>query len=190
VRLWDATTGALKQTLEGQLIRSLTFSPDGKVLASASFDKTVRLWDATTGTLKQTLKGHSDLVRAVTFSPDGKVLASAAEDKTVRLWDATTGAWKQTLEIHATITSLLFSEDGRYIKTNRGLLSLNSGSPDACLPQDQLIFVNDEWVTRDGQNLLWLPPDYRPICSAIFNNNVLASGHGSGHMTHIEFIWS
>jgi hypothetical protein len=58
---------------------------------------------------------------------------------------------------HVHITSVLFSEDGRYLKTDRGLLSLNSGSPDTCLYQEQsmhAVFVNDEWVTRDGQNRL------------------------------------
>jgi WD40 repeat protein len=161
VRFWDATTGAWKQTLEGHSgeVNAVAFSPDGKVLASASDDETVRLWDATTGAWKQTLEGHSYWINTVAFSPDSKVLASASADDTVRLWDATTGAWKQTLNINTTLESLLFSEDGRYLKTNRGLLRLNSGSPDTSLYPEQsicTIFVNDEWVTYDGQNLLWL----------------------------------
>jgi WD40 repeat protein len=59
VRLWDAITGAWKQTLEGHedWVHAVAFSPDGKVLASAAA-KTVRLWDAITGAWKQTLEGH------------------------------------------------------------------------------------------------------------------------------------
>jgi WD40 repeat protein len=95
----------------------LTFSPDGKVLSSASYNNTVRLWDASTGAWKQTLEGHSGRVTAVAFSPDGKALASALYNETARLWNVSTGSWKQTFETNATVKSLLFPKDGCYLKT-------------------------------------------------------------------------
>ncbi|KAL2859138.1 WD domain protein [Aspergillus lucknowensis] len=66
------------QTLEGHShwVESVTFSPDGRLLASGSYDKTIKLWDPSTGELCQTLEGHSHPVKSVTFSPDGRLLAS------------------------------------------------------------------------------------------------------------------
>ena len=71
------------------LVDSVAFSPDGKLLASGSGDKTVRLWDAKTGEPIQTLTGHTEEVTSVVFSPDGSLLASGSKDMTVRLWKVT-----------------------------------------------------------------------------------------------------
>jgi len=73
------------------MVYSVSYSPDGKTLASGSYDKTVKLWDAATGKELATLKGHSGPVQSVAFSPDGKTLATASDDKTIKLWDLATG---------------------------------------------------------------------------------------------------
>ncbi|QZZ23191.1 hypothetical protein J5X98_13130 [Leptothermofonsia sichuanensis E412] len=69
----------------GKPVNSVSFSPDGQLLASASDDGTVRLWRANGQWLKS-LQGHGDRVYSVAFSPNGTLLASASEDKTIRLW--------------------------------------------------------------------------------------------------------
>ena len=87
-RLWDVETGACVRTLEGHgdVVDSVCFSPDGKQLASGSWDETVRLWDVETGACVKTLEGHDEGVFSVCFSPDGRWLASGSGDWTVRLW--------------------------------------------------------------------------------------------------------
>ena len=114
IPLWDVATRTSIATLEhGELVMSVSFSPDGTTLASGSRDGTVKLWDIATKTNIATLEGHGEPVRSVSFSPDGTTLASESLDATIRLWDVATGTNIATLEGHRYgVNSVSFSPDG------------------------------------------------------------------------------
>ncbi|MDQ3922267.1 MAG: WD40 repeat domain-containing protein, partial [Actinomycetota bacterium] len=97
-------------------LASVAYSPDGKHLATGSYDKTAKIWDAATGAEVMTLRGHNATVEAVRYSPDGKVLATGSYDGTVNLWDVPTGRVLATFRGHSNmIRSLAFAPDGKTV---------------------------------------------------------------------------
>ena len=88
VKLWDAVTKENIATFEERVqIKSGSFSPDGKLIASGSENGIIKLWDVEKKESVATLKGHFGSVNSLSFSPDGKTLASGSRDGTVLLWD-------------------------------------------------------------------------------------------------------
>lgn len=98
-------------------IASLVFSPNGKILATGSWDGTVRLWNtATWRPIGRPMNGNISWVYSVAFSPDGKILAAGSQDGKVRLWNVTTRQpIGKPLPGNSTmaIFSVAFSPDGK-----------------------------------------------------------------------------
>jgi WD40 repeat protein len=115
VGLWDPTTGrklAWRQAQPNGLM-ALAFSPDGNMIATASWNRTVAFWDGMSLKELARLHAHRDMLRSLAFSPDGKTLATGSDDRTVRLWNLDTLQEIVTVkDPTGGVRGLAFSRDG------------------------------------------------------------------------------
>ncbi len=152
-----------RNRLEGhkRAVSSISFSDDGKTLASASLDKTIKLWNPDTGENTKTLKGHKVRVNSVSFSHDGKILASGSNDKTIKLWNPDTGENINTLKGHKeAIIYVSFSHNDKIL---------------ASASLDQTIKL---WNPETGENTNTLKGHEDRVNSISFSHDgkILASG--------------
>ncbi|MGV9364265.1 nSTAND1 domain-containing NTPase [Amycolatopsis sp. NPDC003731] len=100
-------------------LEHVAWSPDGRRVATASYDQTVQVWEADTGTKLLTLEGHGDRVWGVAWSPDGTRLLTGSRDRTARVWDAHAGIGLLTLRGHQEgVWGVAWSPDGRRVATS------------------------------------------------------------------------
>ncbi len=96
-------------------IRSVCFSPNGKLLATGAEDKLIRIWDLATRRVTRYLRGHEQDIYSLDFFPDGNRIVSGSGDKTVRIWDLETGQCSLTLSIEDGVTTVAVSPNGELI---------------------------------------------------------------------------
>ncbi|OKH58690.1 hypothetical protein NIES2130_13455 [Scytonema sp. HK-05] len=181
-----------RNRLEGHedVVQSVSFSPNGQMLATASYDNTVKLWRSD-GSLIATLQEHTQPVMSVSFSPDGQTIASGSQDGTVRLWDRNGKLIRFIKAHHSSVFSVRFSPDGKTIATgsedktaklwrlngqflktlgeHRGGVTQVSFSPDG----NTIVTISDSTTiklwTRDGKLLKTLTGHTGAITSADFS---------------------
>jgi WD40 repeat protein len=192
IKIWDTSSSACLQTLEGHSkeVNSVAFSHDSARLASASFDQTIKIWDTSSSACLQTLEGHSKEVNSVAFSHDSARLASASYDETVKIWDASSGACLQTLQVGTDLENVSFDSTGSFLHTTIGTIALQSigGSSMEDIAQHKRplhvatnFSVDGVWIQHAGENMLWVPSEYRPICSSL-SGTIVGAGVGTGRV--------
>jgi WD40 repeat protein len=118
VTIWDLPNRSRRREVRGHsdAILAAAVSPDGKHLATGSYDRNVLVWDIARGEVVRTLKEHTDAVTGLAFTPDGKRLASCSWDRTVRLWDWDRSRRILTLsDATAELNALAFAPDGAHL---------------------------------------------------------------------------
>jgi serine/threonine protein kinase len=171
-------------------VHSVSWSSDGKVLASGSEDTTIILWDAETGVKTFTLDEHQDAILSVAFSPTDPALVSGSADRTVRLWNVQTGTSLHTFSGHtADVTSVTWSPDGRLVVSGSWdgsvlLFDLRTGKLMRTLAQHSTAVSSLAWSPDgtmlacglwDGTITLWNTRKYQQIRTLTAHTREVAS---------------
>jgi len=165
------------------LVGGVAVSPDGRIVATASDDKSVRIWDATSGQEPVVLK-HHDLVSAIAFSPDGRFVATASFDGTARVWDTTSGQ-ERAFNQDGVVRAVGFSPDG---------LALATGSDDRAA-RIWNVTTGEVRVLRghlDTVRAVAFSPDGKVLATASDDRTVrtwdVATGHERTLLTHQDSV--
>ncbi len=170
VHVWNPTTGREQAALQGHrgTINCVAFSPDDRILATGSSDRTVRLWDINSGGQTAELVGHKDWIRCLAFSPDGRTLATGSQDSDLSLWDVATGSHLATTDWHGNgVTGAVFSPDGESLFTSSfdGMIYLSNPAL-LCLPTT----LPRQRGDRNAVLSLALSPDGRTLAAGASND--------------------
>ncbi len=197
VQLWDVATRTRIATLEGheREVRTVSFSPDGRKLASGSGDGTVRLWDVATRTIAAPPLDNGWQPLCVAFSPDGATLAYGTFNGSVPIWDARTGLKIATFDRHrGEVRAIAYSPDSAILATasDDGDVSLwDYRSGNFTTISGHLGVVSTLAISPDGATLASHSDAYHGIANiwdaATGRRDAALVGHGYGRINSLSF---
>ncbi|KAH8807357.1 WD40-repeat-containing domain protein [Xylogone sp. PMI_703] len=195
ITIWDLNSGSFETFcyFEDQ-INAIVFSYDDTQIAGAS-DKSIKIWNFNNRSCILTfeLKEIFHTPCSLTFSPDGTTIACSSWDK-IEIFDLSSGACVGTIAMNQYISHLMVDATNSKLITNKGTLLLNM-SPDgmATVEEPQYcgygIGIGDTWIIRNGQNVLWLPEEYRPryFFSSDVKADTIVLGSTTGRVIIMRF---
>jgi WD40 repeat protein len=177
IRIYDFATGELKALLRGHInvVNSLAFSPDGKLLISGGADYTAIIWDVQQRKLLQRLKGHKEQIYGVAFMPDGARAVTGSDDTTLRMWRVNDGGLIAELKGHKEDVSRALA-----IRTSDSMIASGDGTGEIRL-----------WDGKTGQFLKSLQSPSKGVGALAFSPDgqklLATSGRVSGR--DIGTVW-
>jgi len=170
-RVADQTQVWNKPEVHSDTVCAMSFSPDGKMIATASSDKFMRVLLAENGNVVKSFEGHTGHVLSVGWNADGKQLATASADHAAKLWNFESGEQERTLEGHSKEITCI-----RYVP-NKGLLVTTCGDRVA-----RLIKADNGQVLRVLQGA----KEYLLSCDVSADGNTVAAGGQNGEI----YLWN
>ncbi len=202
VVLWDVPSGEIITILSGGSqegvagynvgVGQISFSPDGKYIATANMDGASTIWDIGTSSKVLSLMAAETLPpKAIDYSPDGKLIANGGDEGTVRVWDAKRGTELFSRELGGIIHALSFSMDGKYLAAasedggikvwDTGTGEIVSSPPRQSGMYDIDFLADGRYATasQDGTTRIWDPLTGQQVLLLAGPNSTVISVDGS-----------
>ncbi len=211
IKIWDISMGECVQTLcdPSHSQTSMAFSTiDANQLASASLF-TVTIWDITTGGCVQVDMNISSYIDSMAFSPTDRNQLALSSWYSFMIWNMAADKFVQTLKVAGSLSHIAFDPTGAYVLSSIGRIRVDDFSSSQVAPLGAITITakaavpppvkaviegyglsgDRTWITRNGRNILWLPPEYRLVaeCNPAILGQTVCIGCASGRVLFFYF---